>query len=95
MKYLESTLICSLNEPCISPRSVRIIKWTGIVCYVLAMIVMWIWDLATWPGYVNDDSLDQYSKWWNTTYTQVYRATNLLWLTITFASMAVTIFAII
>ena len=60
MKYLESAMFCSLAKPCISPRKVIKIKWIGITVYVLAMVIILISELATFPGYVNNDSLDFY-----------------------------------
>ncbi len=58
MKYLESAMLCSLTAPCIPHSKVIYINWTGILIYTLAMLAMFIWSLVTFPGYVNDDSLD-------------------------------------
>lgn len=58
MKYLESAFTCCLTPPCISPLSVRILKWLGIFIYTTAIVVMWICEMATFPGYVNNNSFD-------------------------------------
>ena len=58
MKYLESSMLNSLTSACITPHSVRIINWTVIIIYVAVMVAMYIWSMVTFPGSVNNDSLD-------------------------------------
>lgn len=58
MKYLESSMFSSLTPACITTHSVRIINCTVIIIYVAVMVAMYIWSMVTFPGSVNNDSLD-------------------------------------
>lgn len=58
MKYLESAMLCSLTPACVASPKVRLINWTGISIYSLVMMVLFLLSIFTFPGYVNDDSLD-------------------------------------
>ncbi len=64
MKYWESATNCSLTPSLIGDVTIRIIKWTGAIIYTSVMVAMWIWSILTFPGYVNNDSLEQYFKWY-------------------------------
>ena len=58
INYLESALFCSLTDPCISPYKVRTILRVGIIGYGLAMVVILICVMATFPGYVSNNSTE-------------------------------------
>jgi hypothetical protein len=55
---MESAMLFSLNTPLIKPQTVTIVKYTGFIIYFVVMIILCIWAMATFPGYVNNDSLD-------------------------------------
>jgi hypothetical protein len=58
IKYLESAMCCSLIQPCISPRLVKIIGWVVTIVYTSAMVILWTIVMSTFPGFVNNDSFD-------------------------------------
>lgn len=90
-KYLESAIFCSLTDPCISPFKVRTILRVGIIGYGLTMIVILICVMATFPGYVNDNSTEYFYDWQYGPYRIIK---NSLWLTLIFTSTIVIIFSI-
>lgn len=84
-------MIFSFSEPLIQPSKVRQFTWIVIVAYGLAIAVIFICVMATFPGYVNDDSIEQYNEWY---FGASYKIVNSFYLIFLFASNAVTIFAI-
>ena len=83
-------MICSLTPTYLSPKTVRVIKWMITIVYTGVMIAMCIWGMVTFPGFQSSNStelLEWYSGFWET-------ITNAFWLSISFSSTAVTIFAI-
>jgi hypothetical protein len=58
MKYWESATLSSFNPTCVSAKSIRVIKLLGIIGYTLLMVGVLIYAVITFPGYVNDNSLD-------------------------------------
>ena len=91
MKYWESATICQLTLSCISYQKIKIIKWSGIIIYTSVMVVLYIWSMVTYPGYVNDDSLDQYLKWY---YGSQYYITNVCLQTMSYGSTFFVLFAL-
>jgi hypothetical protein len=68
MKYWESATNCSLTPERISPKVIRKIKWTGISVYTMAIVVMWIYLMSTWPGW---DEKDEKKYWFDFTYPRI------------------------
>ncbi len=58
------------------------------------MILFWIVTIAMFPGYMNDGSPDKFYNWFYNIELKIIIATSALWLTITFSSSAITIYAI-
>ncbi len=77
MNYWNTATKFSSTPTCISGSTISIINWSGIIVYTSVTLVMCIWSLITYPGYVNDDSNEQYYEWY---FGPLNRTTNYLWL---------------
>jgi hypothetical protein len=58
MRYWERAAICSLTPTKISPKAIRLIKTLVSILYTVVITSMSILALATFPGFLNNDSLD-------------------------------------
>jgi hypothetical protein len=47
MKYWDSATICSINPTYFTPKTIRVIKWTGIGAYTSVMLVLCITLIVT------------------------------------------------
>jgi hypothetical protein len=59
--------------------------------YSIVIVACCIWGLFSYPGYVNDDSLEKCGIWFVGTWRQI---TNAFWMLATLTSTGVTLFAI-
>jgi hypothetical protein len=62
-RYLDSAINSSPQKFIISPICLKVIFWDGIIIYSLLLIGQLIWLLVTFPGYINDYSLNEYLEW--------------------------------
>ncbi len=91
MKYWESATICSLTPSLISVDTIKVIKWSGIFVYSSVILANYIWSIVTFPGYVNDDSFDQYYEWY---YGPQNLITIVFWLAMIYGSTIFVMFAL-
>lgn len=62
--------------------------------YTTVMVVLWISMMASFPGYSNNGSLDDYYFWTDGTQMRIYKTQVTLWLLLILISTVITIFAI-
>jgi hypothetical protein len=55
------------------------------------LIACCVWGLISYPGYVNDNSLGKFEKWFVGTWVKI---TGSFWMLATLSSIGVTLFAI-
>ena len=55
------------------------------------MVAMYIWSMVTFPGYVDDDSLDYFNKWYSGPWN---KTTNESWYVMSYGSTIIFIFAL-
>lgn len=67
MKYFESALNCYMQHTWFTYKKLLWIKWIGITLYTVGMFSLLCWELASWPGYLNNGSFDSYNNWYETT----------------------------
>ncbi len=94
MRYLRSVVINPLSKTSISTDQVRKIRNWGLIVYSAIIFVLYCYMLIKFPGYVHDGSLVQYQDWFLSTQYRIKIATLILWISMSFISTIITIYAI-
>ena len=90
MKYLDSALICSLTKPCVSQKFIKNSLWIGIFSQIVALTVLWLVLMITYPGRNNLN----YNTCYSGTFTYIFSVMSYIWLFFTLLSTFLTIYAI-
>lgn len=95
MKYLDSAMAGSLQQPCLSPKAIIVAQWVGIFAYSVTIFVIFVITLATFPGFVDSEgNINKFVEWSDGTYNNLYNAANLTWSIFAFTSALITCYAI-
>jgi hypothetical protein len=94
LKYLESSVRMSINKPLCTPKCIQVTLWAGIAIVTITTWGTMIWNLATFPGQINDDSSAQFEEYLATTYTLTSLISTYPWLTMHVVSTWIQGFAI-
>ena len=69
--------------------------WLVIALYSAIMISFYFWMCFTYPGYVNDNSTDEFYSWLESPFNEITINTlHSVWLVLNLFSCAITIYAI-
>ena len=94
MKYLDSALKFLPETNWINSPRITVLQWSVGIIYFAAMSIIFTWQAITYPGYASDGSEFEYMNWLKTTFRPLMKISNTLWLTLSFASIGITVFAI-
>lgn len=94
MQYLRSAVRRSFTQSCLTLRKVIWLLWGGILLYTAFMLAQYTRILILFPGYVNNDSMDEYNLWYSTTRVQIYYESTGVFFLMNVLSTCVTITAL-
>jgi uncharacterized membrane protein len=95
MRYLQSSVECSLAETCLTTGCVKYTGWGVGIGYTTVITVLIMWLMISFPGwYLSNGSMNQFYDWFHGLYTKLYTSNNAFWTSLTIMSTITTIYAI-
>lgn len=94
MKYLESSIQMSVKKPCCTFRCINVMLWIVMVLFTLIVIAVASYQLAMFPGQVNDGNFQELVDFLAGPFTESNGFVTWPWLSLHFCSSCIQTYAI-